>query len=176
MYGIKGVQDDESSSGRTLPAGSDEKLARCRNIGFEETINYRTTRDLGAAVAGCCSGGVNVFFDGTGGPIHDAFFKNLVRAARVAIVGRVAVANSPGSEDNGLRASSRLIATRAVVQGFVVYDWWHRREEAVQRLAAWHKAGLLNVREDVIKGFENVPSAFVRMMRGENMGKQLGEL
>jgi NADPH-dependent curcumin reductase CurA len=154
-------------------AGSDQKLAWCKTIGFDGVINYKTAADLSAEVGRCCPGGVNVFFDGTGGMIHDAVMKNLALAARVAIVGRVAVANDVGGEDIGLRASSRLIASRALVQGFVVYDWWHRREEALQRLTAWNRAGLLHFREDVVKGFENVPRAFMRLMRGDNFGKQL---
>jgi NADPH:quinone reductase len=157
-------------------AGSDQKLDWCKAIGFDETINYKKTPDLAAEVGRCCPGGVNVFFDGTGGVIHDAVMKNLAMAARVAIVGRVAVANKAGGDDIGLRASSRLIATRAVVQGFVVYDWWHRREEALQRLANWSMAGSLKFREDIVNGFENVPHAFMRMMRGDNLGKQLVRL
>ncbi|SAL00093.1 alcohol dehydrogenase [Caballeronia pedi] len=157
-------------------AGSDRKLDWCKTIGFDETINYKAMPDLAAEVGRCCPGGVNVFFDGTGGPIHDAVMKNLATGARVAIVGRVAVANNPAGEDVGLRASSRLIATRAVVQGFVVYDWWNRRDEALQRLAAWHASGELKFREDVMNGLENVPRAFMRMMGGENFGKQLVQL
>jgi NADPH-dependent curcumin reductase CurA len=157
-------------------AGSDQKLGWLETIGFDEAINYKKVTDLGAEVQRRCPGGVNVFFDGTGGVIHDAVMKNLATAARVAIVGRIAVANKPGREDIGPRASSRMIATRATLQGFVVYDWWHRRDEALQRLAAWKKAGLLIFREDVVNGFENVPGAFIRMMRGDNFGKQLVQL
>ncbi len=157
-------------------AGSDTKLDWCKRIGFDDTINYRDTSDLVGAIARCCPTGVNVFFDGTGGPIHDAVLKNLAQNARVAIVGRVAVANKPADQDLGLRASSRLIATRATVQGFVVYDWWQRRDEALGRLIAWHKAGSLKFKEDVVQGFDNVPHAFVRMMRGDNLGKQLVEI
>lgn len=155
-------------------AGSDSKLAWCREIGFDATINYKTEPDLSAAVARVCPKGVNVFFDGTGGAVHDAVMKNLALNARVAIVGRVA--SRPGEEDIGLRASAKLIATRATVQGFVVYDWWQRRDEALQRLSTWHERGLLKFREDVAKGLENVPHAYLRMMRGDNMGKQLVQL
>jgi NADPH-dependent curcumin reductase CurA len=157
-------------------AGSDAKLDWCRTIGFDATINYRTTPDLTAAIARCCPAGVNVFFDGTGGAVHDAVMKNLALNARVAIVGRVAVANQSADDDIGLRASSRLIATRATVQGFVVFDWWHRRDEALRRLKAWNKAGSLAFKEDIAKGFDNVPHAFMRMMRGDNLGKQLVEI
>lgn len=154
-------------------AGSDDKLAWCRSVGFDETINYKTTNDITGAIAALAPGGVNVFFDNTGGPIHDAVLRNLAVAARVVICGRIALANDFEQEDIGLRASSRLIVTRAMIQGLVVFDWWHRRDEAMARLGLWHRDGKLQTREDVLDGFERVPEAFLRMMSGRNFGKQL---
>jgi len=157
-------------------AGSDEKLAWCRSVGFDETINYKTTNDMAGAIAALAPNGVNVFFDNTGGPIHDAVLRNLAVAARVVICGRIALASDFEQEDIGLRASSRLIVTRAMIQGLVVFDWWHKRDEAMVRLAAWHRKGRLVTKEDVLDGFERVPEAFLRMMAGRNSGKQLVRL
>lgn len=154
-------------------AGSDDKLDYCRGIGFDDGINYKTAPDLTAAVAKACPQGVNVFYDNTGGPIHDAVMMNLAIGARVVICGRIAMANKVGEPDIGLRASSRMIATRAVLQGLAVFDYWHRRDEAIKRLVAWQSSGALQFREDVVEGFENAPHAFIRMMRGDNFGKQL---
>lgn len=154
-------------------AGSDEKLGWCRSVGFDATINYKTTNDMTGAIAALAPRGVDVFFDNTGGPIHDAVLRNLAVAARVVICGRVALANDFEQEDIGLRASSRLVVTRAMLQGLVVFDWWHRREEAGERLRLWHREGRLQTREDVLDGFERVPEAFLRMMAGRNFGKQL---
>jgi hypothetical protein len=157
-------------------AGSDEKLAWCRSVGFDETINYKTVNDLAGTLAAIAPGGIDVFFDNTGGPIHDAALRNLATAARVVICGRIALANDFGQDDIGLRASSRLIVTRAMLQGLVVFDWWHKRDEAFARLARWHRDGRLQTKEDVIDGFERVPEAFLRMMSGRNFGKQLVRL
>lgn len=153
-------------------AGSDEKLEWCRKIGFHATANYKTSPDLTAEVGRLCQDGVNVFFDGTGGSVHDAVMANLAPRARVAIVGRIATADNAG-KDIGLRASSKLIQTRAVVEGFVVYDWWDRRDEARRQLRKWYADGRLHFREDIAEGLENVPHAFIRMMQGDNLGKQL---
>lgn len=156
-------------------AGSAEKLAHCRQLGAAATINHRTD-DLDAALDAACPDGVDVFFDNTGGPIHDAVMARLAVRARVVICGRIAVADKAPSEDIGLRASARLIVTRATVQGLVVFDWWHRRDEAMDRLARWHAAGHLRFREDILDGFDKLPEAFCRMMSGANMGKQLVRL
>jgi len=54
-----------------------------------------------------------------------------------------------------------------------VFDWWHRRDEALKRLAAWQQAGQIRFKEDVLDGFERMPEAFLRLMHGKNFGKQI---
>ena len=63
-------------------AGDDHKLQWCRDIGFDAAINYKRSTDLTAAVKEVCPAGVDVFFDNTAGPIHDAVMKNLSISAR----------------------------------------------------------------------------------------------
>jgi NADPH-dependent curcumin reductase CurA len=155
---------------------SQEKIDYCRSIGFDDGVNYAKSQDLYADIRDACPRGVNVFWDNTGGPIHDAALQNLATAARVVICGRIAVSDRGPAEDIGLRSSARLIVTRALVQGLVVFDWWHRRDEAFERIADWYAAGQIHFKEDVLEGFERVPEAFVRMMSGQNFGKQLVKL
>lgn len=154
-------------------ASSDDKLAWCREIGFDATVNYRTANDLTAAVKAACPDGVNVFFDNTAGPIHDAVMKNLAIGARVVICGRIALADSFGKPDIGERFMASMIVSRATMTGFLVFDWWHRRDEALARLAAWQRAGHLRYREDAMEGIERMPEAFLRLLSGSNFGKQL---
>jgi NADPH-dependent curcumin reductase CurA len=67
----------------------------------------------------------------------------------------------------------QLIVTRASVHGFLVFDWWHRRDEALKRLAEWWRAGRIRFKEDVLDGIERMPEAFLRLLTGKNFGKQL---
>jgi NADPH-dependent curcumin reductase CurA len=120
-----------------------------------------------------CPQGVDVFFDNTAGPIHDAVMKNLSIGARVVICGRIALAGQFGKPDIGERFMGHLIVTRASVHGFLVFDWWHRRQEALQRLAAWQQAGKIRFKEDVLNGIERMPEAFLRLLQGKNFGKQI---
>ena len=46
---------------------SAEKIAWCRELGYDEVINYREEPDLPAAVAKACPQGVDVYIDNTGG-------------------------------------------------------------------------------------------------------------
>ncbi len=153
-------------------AGSEEKLAWCRELGFDAGVNHRGS-DVTAAVKEACPDGVDVFFDNTGGPIHDAVMRNLAVGARVIICGRIALADRFGKPDIGERFNGHLIVTRASIHGFLVFDWYHRRDEAVRRLAAWGRQGRLRFKEDVLEGIERMPEAFLRLMDGSNFGKQL---
>jgi NADPH-dependent curcumin reductase CurA len=157
-------------------AGSDEKLAWCREIGFDDGINYKTAGDLTGAVKAACPEGVNIYFDNTGGPIQDAAMKSLAVGARVVICGRISQAAQFGKPEIGERLLGTLIVTRASIHGLLVFDWWHRRDEALNRLASWGRAGRLHFREDVLDGIESMPDAFLRLMDGRNFGKQLVRL
>jgi NADPH-dependent curcumin reductase CurA len=154
-------------------AGDDGKLKWCREIGFDAGINYKKAADLTAAVKDACPGGVDIFFDNTAGPIHDAVMKNLSIGARVVICGRISLAGQVGKPDIGERFMGHLIVTRASVHGFLVFDWWHRRDEALRRLAAWHREGKIKFKEDVLEGIERMPEAFLRLLEGKNFGKRI---
>ena len=61
----------------------------------------------------------------------------------------------------------------AAWQGFVAFDYHHRYEEAVSRLAGWVRDGRLRYREDILEGIESCPDAIAGLYRGENLGKRL---
>ena len=66
-----------------------------------------------------------------------------------------------------------LIVSRASIHGFLVFDWWHRRNEALQRLSSWQRTGQIRFKEDVLEGIERMPEAFLRLLHGKNFGKQI---
>ena len=154
-------------------AGDEAKIRWCREIGFDAGINDKKAPDLTAAVKEACPKGVDVFFDNTGGPIHDAVMRNLSIGARVIICGRIALAAQFGKPDIGLKKNFLLIVSRASIRGFLVLDWWHRRDEALRRLAEWQLAGKIRFKEDVLEGIERMPEAFLRLLHGKNFGKQI---
>jgi NADPH-dependent curcumin reductase CurA len=157
-------------------ASSEAKLAWCRELGYDAGINYRATNDLAAAVAAACPDGVDLFLDNTAGPIHDAIMPNLAPRARIVICGQVALADRFDQPDIGPRFLRQIMIARATVQGFLVFDYADRFDLARARLAAWARAGRIRHREDILDGIEQMPRAFLRLLRGENLGKQLVRL
>jgi NADPH-dependent curcumin reductase CurA len=149
------------------------KAAWCREIGYDEVIDYRAEPDLAAAVARACPRGVDVYIDNTAGPIHDAVVQNLATRARIAIVGAVSLAGSFGKPDIGPRFHRQLLIARATLRGFLVSDYQDRYLEARARMGAWVKSGAIRSKFDIAQGFEQMPRAFLRLLRSENLGKQL---
>ena len=58
-------------------------------------------------------------------------------------------------------------------QGFLVPQFGGQFPQGIQRMAQWLNEGKLTYREDILEGLENTPEAFIRMLKGENRGKQL---
>jgi hypothetical protein len=154
-------------------AGSDAKLAWCREIGYRAGINHRASKDLAADVAAVCENGVDIYIDNTAGPIHDAAMLNLNKFGRVVIVGTISRADRFEEPDIGLRHHRRILITRARIEGFLLDDFESDYPAAIADLTSWYKQGLIKPREDIAHGIETVPHAFVRMLKGENFGKQL---
>ena len=156
--------------------GSDEKLAWCRELGYSAGVNHRKAHDLTAAITEACPQGIDVYLDNTAGSIHDAAMHNLNTFGRVVVVGTVALADRFGQPDIGQRHLRQILITRARIEGFLLDDFHANYQKARADLTAWHQAGLLQHKEDIADGIETVPHAFVRMLKGENFGKQLVRL
>ncbi|MDT7827542.1 zinc-binding dehydrogenase [Pricia sp. S334] len=135
-------------------------------------INYKKTDDMKAAIKKACPDGVDVFFDNVGGELFDAVFANLNRHARIAICGQIADYNE-SDPPRGPRPMHTLIAKSARMEGFVVFDFKSEFDTAKKQLATWYNKDQLTYRENLVGGFDQIPSAFIGLFSGENIGKQM---
>ena len=71
------------------------------------------------------------------------------------------------------RVERHLLNKAARMQGFLVWDYEHRYEEAVFRLAAWVRGGRLRYREEILEGISTASDAIAGLYRGKNLGKRL---
>jgi hypothetical protein len=154
-------------------AGSDEKVRFLKeDLGFDAAFNYKESTDYDATLRELCPNGVDVYFDNVGGAITDAAIQRLNIRARVAVCGQISQDNSEQPE-MGPRWLGQLIAKQARVEGFLVKQFASRYDEGYRQLAAWLHDGKLQYREDIVTGIENAPRAFIGMLQGQNIGKQL---
>lgn len=157
-------------------AGSDEKVRYAtEEAGYDAAFNYKTTEDYVAAFRTHCPDGIDVYFDNVGGPISDAVFPCLNLGARVGICGQISQYNAT-EVPQGPRLFWHLIVKRAMVKGFLVFDFLPQYREALKQMTEWYTAGQLKCRERVTVGLENAPQAFIEMLHGANIGKQLVQI
>lgn len=152
-------------------AGSDEKVRQClEEFGFDAAVNYRAGGDLGAALDAACPRGVDVYFDNVAGPVADAVLERINVGARIVQNGTIALGpDAPPAP----RINRTILVKRARLEGFLVLDHFHRFPEALADLSAWVRGGLIRHREDVAEGLAAAPAALVRLLAGENTGKQV---
>ena len=151
-------------------AGTDEKCAwLVEELGFDGAINYKTA-DVKAEVSRLCPKGINIYFDNVGGEILDICLARIAMNARIVICGGISRYNATGRLQ-GPRNYFNLVFRRARMEGFIVIDYAHRFNEAVQEMRGWIDAGLLKQKTTIIDGFKELPRALIRLFEGYNTGK-----
>ncbi len=152
-------------------AGGAEK---CRHVvedlGFDAAVDYKDGGDLQQALRALCPDGVNAYYDNVGGVVADAVYPLLARHARVAVVGRVSQMTRPAPRADN---QEYLISARARVQGFVVYDYEQRADEARQAIGDWVRAGQVRYFETVHQGIRSAPQALIDVIEGRGRGKHV---
>jgi NADPH-dependent curcumin reductase CurA len=152
--------------------GGAAKVKLCRDdFGYDAAIDYKAEK-LDEALAAACPRGADVYFDNTAGAISDAVLRRLATGARIVICGTASVA-SWDPPPSGPRVERHILVKRARMSGFLAFDYQHRYEEAIARLAEWVRDGRIRYREEIVDGIENCPGAIAELYRGENLGKRL---
>jgi NADPH-dependent curcumin reductase CurA len=155
-------------------AGGPQKCAVVREeFGFDDCVDYKVASfadDLAKAVPG----GVDVYFDNVGGMIFDTVLPLLNNFARIPLCGLVSQYNDV--DPYRVRNLREVFNRRVTIRGFVLSDHKDLWPAATEALSQAYAAGRLRYRESVVDGLENAPQAFIQMLDGANIGKQLVRL
>ena len=144
-----------------------------KELGFDACVDYKAGNlyeDLKVA----CPAGIDNLFENVGGEVMDTEFRLLNPFSRVALCGMVAGYNS--TEPYGVTMMRSLLVNRVNLRGFIVFDRIDLYAKAVRQLAQWVAQKKIRYHETVTEGLENAPKAFIGMLRGQNLGKQLVKL
>lgn len=151
-------------------AGSDEKCAFVRELGFSACINYRSA-DFLSVLAAVLPDGADIYHDNVGGQMLADAFTVLKSYGTVILCGLMERYNDPAlSKPLDLALP---ILKRAVMKGLVVTDFEDRRKAFVNFVAPLIAAGGIRYREDRAIGIAATGAHFARLMRGENLGKSI---
>lgn len=156
-------------------AGRDEKIDFLKNeLRFDEAVNYRQ-KNWDQTFSSICPKGVDIYFDNVGGEISDVVLGHINKFARIIICGQISQYNYT-VPSTGPRVQPLFLGKSALMQSFTVNNYSEQFDKAIEKMTSWLQTGKLISRETIIKGFENLPSAFIGLFQGKNTGKCLVEI
>jgi len=151
--------------------------AKCELVvnefGLDACVDYKggnLAKDLRAAAPK----GIDIYFENVGGVVLETVALQLNPFARIPLCGLISQYNEV--RPHGLDNLVMLLINRVKLQGFIVSDFAPKSDQAMKELAQWVRDGKIKYRETIAYGIENAPRAFIRLLKGENIGKQLVKL
>lgn len=153
---------------------------KCRyvvdELGFEACIDYKaeaTPEQLSRRLKQAAPDGVDGYFENVGGAMMNAVLPRMNKYGRIALCGLIAgYDGQPIPIDN----PTWFLISRLTLQGFIVNEHMDVWPGALKELGAHVVTGRVKYRETVAHGIENAPQAFLGMLKGSNLGKQLVKL
>lgn len=139
-------------------------------LGFDACVDHRST-ELREQFEAATPKFVDVSFENVGGSVMDTVLSRLNAYARITLCGMIS--EYEGGAPTARQPLFEMIRQRATMTGFIIsehLDYW---PGALNELAGWVREGKLKYHETISEGLESAPSAFLGMLRGANLGKQL---
>ena len=158
-------------------AGSAEKCQwMTSELGYDEAINYKNyqndkykfQKDLKRAFPN----GIDVYFDNVGGFQTEAIWDLLNYGGRVVVCGQIANYNQMLKKPQIEDFLYKLIYAHIRIEGFSIHSF-KRYPQFYKDMTQWTKENKIKFRKTVKYGLDKVPSAFMGLFTGENIGKML---
>ncbi|GJS42869.1 NADP(+)-dependent 2-alkenal reductase-like protein [Tanacetum coccineum] len=146
-------------------------LGVLNKFGFDEAFNYKEEQDLDAALKRYFPEGIDIYFENVGGKMLEAVLLNMRLNGRISVCGMISQYNL--EEGEGVHNLLTLITKRVHMQGFIVFDHYHKYPKYLEMIIPLIKNGTINYIEDIVEGLENAPAALVGLFSGKNVGKQV---
>ena len=144
-------------------------------LGFDEAVDYKGGA-LFKTLRAAAPKGIDIYFDNVGGDIFEACLAQMNMRGRIACCGAVSAYDGAAPAHGPRGVPGLIVVKRLRVEGFIVTDYFDRRDAAIKDLSDWVKAGKLKVEEDVLDGIEKLPQALIGLLAGENRGKRMVRL
>lgn len=150
--------------------------AKCRllteELGFDAAVDYKSS-DFRAEFKEALLERIDIYFDNTGGEVLGGALRRMKTHGRIVCCGVVSQYDTSKPEPGPFGVPGLLINFRVRMEGFLVFDYAERYGEARSRMREWVEAGKLVPKQDVFKGLERAPEAFVDLLAGGNVGTRI---
>ena len=141
-------------------------------FGFDACVDYKSPsfqNDFEAATGM----GIDIVFENVGGTVLDAALARMNPFGRIAICGLIA---GYGGQPVAIQNTRSILVNRLTLQGFIVSEHMDLWPPALAELAPHVAEKRIRYRESIAQGLEHAPRAFIGLLKGDNVGKQLVKL
>jgi len=152
-----------------IAGGKDKCDIVMRTYHFDACIDYKK-EGWERALQDACPNGIDIYHDNVGASLLNVLVKYFNLYARVVMCGRPGDYHS--SDFEGLNLGP-IIGKRAQMKGLVVSGYAYDLGRYQRIASTLMREGKLRFKEDHITGIENTPAHFIKLMRGENIGKAM---
>ncbi|HNM79307.1 MAG TPA: NADP-dependent oxidoreductase [Tepidiformaceae bacterium] len=157
-------------------AGSPEKCGILTGeLGFDAAVNYKA-QDFRDQFRSATPDRIDVYWDNTGGAILESALFRMNTFGRIVCCGAVSAydGEKPAAGPRGV--PGLLVNNQVRMEGFIVYRFADRYDEARKAMAQWVAAGEVRQRTTEYHGIESAPQAFVDLLAGRTIGTTIVRL
>ncbi|PIM99250.1 putative NAD-dependent oxidoreductase [Handroanthus impetiginosus] len=156
-------------------AGSQKKVDLLKEkLGFDDAFNYKDETDLNSALKRYFPNGIDIYFDNVGGEMLEAAVANMNKFGRVALCG--VISEYTGGGKRPALEMLDVVYKRITIQGFLAADHTKNYGDFISTITDHLRTGKMQALCDISHGLESIPSAFVGLFRGDNIGKKIVQI
>lgn len=154
--------------------GSDEKCNRLKSqLYLDHAINYKT-ENISKSLERIAPEGIDCYFDNVGGTISVDVIHQMREFGRICVCGTISSHNLDPLTIPPVRIIQPIfVAKQLVMEGIQAWRYAYKWMEGIQQMLEWIEDGKIQSCETMTEGFENLPGAFIDMMKGGNFGKAI---
>ena len=153
--------------------GNDDKCnILIEELGFDAALNYKDA-NFRQNLKDATPNGLDVYFDNTGGMILGSALFRMNTGGRIACCGVVSQYDTSSPEPGPRGIPGLLINNRIKMEGFLVFDFAEKYDQATSEILEWIESGDLKILTDKVEGLEAAPRSFVDLLAGGNIGTRI---
>ncbi|MDU8909871.1 NADP-dependent oxidoreductase [Aestuariicoccus sp. MJ-SS9] len=161
-----------------VAGGAEKCRLALETFGFDAAIDHRAHADassLRAALAEVAPDGIDVYWENVGGKLLHAVLPLMNVHGRIPLCGTIAwYGGVEGDGTDHLPGLWRsILVKRLKVSGMIIFDHWDLYPQFLTEVGPKVAGGEIRYLEDIAEGLENAPAAFISMLQGGNVGKQV---
>ena len=170
-----------------IAGGANKCGLALEKFGFDAAIDHRAHKDassLRKAIAEAAPKGIDIYFENVGGKVFEAVLPLMNTFGRIPVCGMISGYNS-GALGGGAVAEGpdrlpvlwrSILVKHMSVNGFIISNHYDQYPAFLKEAAPLVATGQLAYLEDIADGLENAPRAFMGLLEGRNIGKQIVKL